>query len=266
MAITVSGMGPTITAQKWSELFYRAAEGGAGEYVDGFKPTVATGTRKVTIAPGTAAVAGVLVESNSAITVELDNANNARWDAVVLELNWSAMTASITSVRGVGSDVSPALTKDAGNVWQIPLARVLMRAGVGQIDSDDLWDWRPTRRQSRVFRPKVPNVQGFVKVNLVLQEVPYPGFDYRLRMGAKVNFAWRESGYTELAISVNGENVASSRGPDNNAGPAVIPQVTTGRLTDAVNVRLNMWAHEAGGQGAQSYETYSSFEIVQEPF
>lgn len=264
MAITSWGFGPTITAQKWAELFYLAAEGGAGEYVVNLQPSAASGTRKVSLATGKAAIAGVLVESDSETSVTLDNAGSNRWDTVVLDLDWTTSSTSLAVVKGGG--VSPALTKDAGTHWQIPLAQVHLTAGVGQLAADDVTDVRPTRRKSQLYRPSIPNKEGSGRTLLVQRDIPYPGFDYRLRMSSQVNFAYRANGYTELSISIDGDKVIATRGGDSNSSPAIIPDWTTGKLTGPVTVRLHMLAVNAGGAGAQSYSSYSNFEIVQEPF
>lgn len=265
MAIQTYGVGPTITAQKWAELFYRAAEGGGGEYVQGFKVSADSGTRTVSVATGAAASVGCLIESDAQETVTLENAGSARTDMICLEIDWTGST-SLVAVQGSGGNSLPALTKDAGVLWQVPLAAVKLEAGVGQLDNDDVTDYRPTRRQSIVYRPNVPNKSGVGRTLLVAQYIPYPGWDYRLRMGAAVNLAYRDNGHTEIWIGTQANKLGTARGADNNASPAVIPQFSTGRMTEDVTVRLHMRAHGAGTAGAQSYSTYSSFEIVQEPF
>lgn len=276
MTVNQYGMGPTITAQRWSELFYKQAEGGAGDYVSGLKPTVASGTRQVQIASGSAASAGVLVDSDTAIQVNLDEAASRRIDVIVLQIDWPTLTASVEVIKGIAigywgfGSLDDVLTRDAGNRWQVPLAMVNVQAGVGQLDNDAIRDYRPTRRQKQIFRPNIlsrtinNNNSGPVKVGTA--DIPYPGFDYRLSIDAQVNMSFTSDGFGELHLEISSQGrVRSSRAGDQNGSLAMLHYLS-GKLTVATTVDLFMQRQNMSGNALQSYPSYSWLDIELEPF
>lgn len=171
MAINAYGVVGTIDDSHWSKLLLQLANGRDGQsHNGGFTPTVATGTRKVSIDSGAAAIAGVWSLATNDVTYSVTHDSNtgtqSRIDVVVLTVDWTAATAAYnantgsestkaSAARAAGSYLDivkgqpantpsvPQLTQTAGTLWQMPLARVLVRPGVGQFLTSDLTDARP---------------------------------------------------------------------------------------------------------------------------
>ena len=146
MAITVYGVDPAINEPEWSKLFADSLSGAQAREVvaSGFSPSVATGVRLISVPAGRAAAAGVLAESDATATVSLaeNTGSNSRIDLVCLQIDWAGTASTggtLVAVQGApaATPVAPALTRNAGSLWQVPLMEVLVRPGVGQIAAGD---------------------------------------------------------------------------------------------------------------------------------
>lgn len=152
MAITVWGVDSEF------ELTYAAKQQRAQSLaapredgvLSGFVVSVATGSRLVSVSAGEAVAPFVLIESDAAETVTLDanTSGNPRTDVIVLEVNWSGSSTTAGDVKYVKgtpgtSPVAPTLTRDAGSVWQIPLAEVRVVNGAAQLVAGNLTNLYP---------------------------------------------------------------------------------------------------------------------------
>lgn len=86
----------------------------------------------VVIAPGGALVDGKYYDNTDNITVPIPASapGTTRYDRIVVRVTWANFTALVARIEGVNSGTPsiPALTQTRGNVFDIPLARVLVNA------------------------------------------------------------------------------------------------------------------------------------------
>jgi hypothetical protein len=102
---------------------------------------------QVLVAPGQAMIRGDFYYNDSDRIVTLEAADGAaRVDRIVLRLDRNHAGGGQTypvALRGTaGSNVPPALTRDIGGVWEIPLAQVAVGALVSGINPENVTDER----------------------------------------------------------------------------------------------------------------------------
>lgn len=132
MAITTYGFDGTINEAQWAQLFGDAMSVAPNRdgVVSGLVASPAAGARQVSVSAGRAVGPGVGAVSDAPVTVTLDagTTGQGRVDLIALELNWSTNTGTIKAVKGTPkgdeSEVAPTPTRNAGVLWQIPLATV----------------------------------------------------------------------------------------------------------------------------------------------
>ena len=92
-----------------------------------------TGTATpVSIAAGTAVVAGMWYENDAAATLAVSTpAVNPRRDRVVLRASWASQTIRLALLAGVeaATPTAPALTQTFGTTWEVSLATVYITTG-----------------------------------------------------------------------------------------------------------------------------------------
>lgn len=145
-----AGAGSAVTEAQWTLMarLWRptgvvpADEGGNLDalevYADG------TGLQ-VKVKSGEAWILGHYVRSTAEETIALAaaHATLGRYDLIVVELDWANNTIQLSKVTGTASS-SPAIPSpiQSSTVWQLPLASVLVSAGVTSISSDKVSDMR----------------------------------------------------------------------------------------------------------------------------
>jgi hypothetical protein len=101
---------------------------------------------QVLVAPGQGLIRGVFYSSDSDVTVTVPAASGSpRIDRVVLRLDRNHAGGGQVYpilIEGTPGGSAPALTRDIGGVWDIPLAQVRVGAGVGGINPEDVTDER----------------------------------------------------------------------------------------------------------------------------
>lgn len=170
---------------------------------EGFNATVGTG-RAVSVTAGAAVTAGVLVKNDATESVALapNNGTTNRTDQVVVAVDWSTNSASLTVVQGT-SPTAPALTQVAGSLWQMPLARVTVRPGVSTFLASDVVPCKPLPRQTYPYQGSGFTVESFSRNAsnrpVGSATVADPGWPYYLEVHAKV-YAAADNGYMMLRV------------------------------------------------------------------
>lgn len=211
MAVTATGFDGSVSEAQWAKLMVRAAEGSYRHSVwSGGAVTSGTG-RAVNVAAIDTVVAGVWVTSDAVTSVALDaNAGaNRRIDQIVVDVDWTANTATITKVTGVAAanPVVADLIQNAGTRWQMPIARVTVPAAATTIPAANIDDCRPVNRETRIYNGADPAADSFgVNAdNRVVSTVaiPDPGWPYILDCRAGMLFSG-DSGYARLRFMLDG--------------------------------------------------------------
>jgi hypothetical protein len=268
VAIFLSGVDPSITEAKWSKLFAMATQ---AEVTSGLEVTPTSTARQVSIAVGDAVAAGVLAESNAVElrTLAANATGNSRIDIVALQINWSGtQTTGGTIVVVQGSPAStpaaPALTQTPGVLWQVALARVLVRPNAGVLTSGDLLTAAPGgNKQLKVYR-STPDIGSSIAGSAVTPKtigtinVPDPGWQWRPRIYASVRFVNLTSGFGRIDATLDGAELgeeAAGRSTTGNDMPARLHYIGNAR-TGQCTVRLRMLP---GGSPSGSLVTASAF-------
>ena len=106
-------------------------EGVAVGYLNELKATV-TGANTVSVASGGALVDGKYYENSMAVAVNIPTATsgNTRIDRIVIQATWGSFIAKIVRLAGTdsGSPTPPALTKNTGSVYEIPICQTLVNS------------------------------------------------------------------------------------------------------------------------------------------
>lgn len=250
MAITAYGVDQSITEPKWARIHKIV---GPDQVVDdalnALEPTVATGTRVIDVASGYAVVCGVLVEVSATETVTLDanSSGNSRIDYIVLEVDWSGSSATggdVKFVKGTAdpNPLPPALTQTEGTLWQMPLAKITVRNGVGQIADADLEDVRPLERKPIVYKEAVTivdRVHDAAPVEVCRVNVEDPGWPYKLQVYASVKFENAASGFGVITVLLDGSEFVTGRTDVNLGSPAQCSEWTLARRTGTSIVRVD---------------------------
>jgi hypothetical protein len=135
------GFPGSINAAEWSTLLRHSGP----ENVAGCAVTAGGGTRQVNVAAGTAHAAGTYHTISGGTFYLAENVSGrSRIDVVVLDINWSAGDAGLAVVQGTpaGSPSRPALARNPGNRWQVPLATILVASGAGVLTAGAVEDAR----------------------------------------------------------------------------------------------------------------------------
>lgn len=140
----------TSTESDWSHIFrYLTAVPGGGVIGDpsgtALKVTGDSSGMNVKVAAGSAIVRGHMIISDAVTTVTIAASSGAgpRIDSIVLNLDPTANSITITSVAGtVNSGVAPTLTQTDTAVWQLKLADVLVGQSVTSIAPANVTDYR----------------------------------------------------------------------------------------------------------------------------
>jgi len=106
-------------------------EGVAVGYLNELKATV-TGANTVSVASGGALVDGKYYENSAvvAVNIPIATSGNTRIDRIVIQATWGSFIAKIVRLTGIdsGSPTPPALTKNTGSVYEIPICQVLVNS------------------------------------------------------------------------------------------------------------------------------------------
>jgi len=142
MTFTNIGYAGTVTDVGWAQLIPWA---GGSEYcipdADSFRANSAPGDRNVDISPGTAAGHGVLVESDSSVTINLPSVSSgSRWDLIALRRIWGTATSSVVRVAGGAAKAIPSILHNPGVEDFQPLW--LLRVAAGQTTIQEFCDLR----------------------------------------------------------------------------------------------------------------------------
>ena len=281
MAITVWGVDPSITEAQWADLHYTTDAGNWYETVadtgNALAPSAGPGTRETIIASGNCAAAGVLGKNTSAVSVfhDANNTSINRYDYVVFNINWSGTnTTGGTIVIRKGSTTSttpPVLTQTPGTSWDIPLALVNIVPNATTFADTRVNDVRPRRRRVLRYRqtpqPGQTMNSGVTTPRVIAtQEVPDPGWPYRLRVNAQVKFnVLTGNGWGTIDVNVDGDAIeASSRAPKGNDGVAQIYYCGAVR-TGAATVRLRMLPSTGMSEPLVTSSDYQDFYVEVEP-
>ena len=243
MTVSTYGFDGTLAQDVFSQLMRLMATSTQPQVVEGLAPSAAAGTRVVGWATGRLVAAGVLAVNDAAGTTTLDaNAtSHPRVDYLVLELVWgSTKTGEVKFVKGTAAanPVPPALQRDEGSLWQVPLARITVAAGATTLAAGDVEDCRPLRTTPAVYRmtPDVTSIGANAGPRTVATaSISDPGWPYRLRISGVQNFDDVTSGHGEVSGVLDGSEVTTGRAGDRNESPAVVrPHTTPSRTGKSV--------------------------------
>jgi len=155
VAINAVGMTGTVSqvedARRWAimaPLFQLSA------YTD-LTPTVSTTTNlTVNISVGAGVCCGVRADSTTAATVAVaaNTSGATRIDSVLMVFDWGARTVSFQTVTGNSPTTGIVPTQNPGVLFQVVLAYVYVRNGVGLINAADLSDRRTYSARSGPYK------------------------------------------------------------------------------------------------------------------
>lgn len=252
MAITLYGVDPSITELEWAKIGAITGRGNYDEVVDtGLVVSVATGNRIVSVTSGRAVAANVYANSTASESVTLDtnSSGNPRIDYIVLEIDWSLTAATggdVKFVKGTpgATPSAPNLTRNAGVLWQIPLARVTVANGAGQLVAGNIEACAPGYRLPRENSYSLSGSFGSSAADATLQSVPIadPGWPYMLYVSAQTSFNPTASGHGRIDVTVNGGSLGSASASPGNDADAVMASRATGVLTGASTLRISVTA------------------------
>lgn len=230
MAFTTVGFDGTVTEAQWSNIMVALGAGLAPTVVTtGFDGAPGVGTRSVTISPGTALVAGVLVNSSAIETVTVSpNAGSVnRLDLVVLRVNWATNTAAIAVLTG--GTVLPAPTQTPGVLWEVPLAAIQVNPSQGVLASNQVAICKPVPRIPRITVVDLGEHVAAPAFNLTVLDLTDPGWPYRIDISAAVRAVPSGSfvGSPQLSARVNGTDFGLVVGTNfnNNSGRTVLVNI-----------------------------------------
>lgn len=156
MAISVIGVNGSMGVVEWSILSERMMDAKQScEVVSGLGVSAASGTRALSVAAGESVQAGTRALSDAAVTKTLaaNTSGQTRIDLVCMQVDWfNGTTANTSGTAGdivvlqgkpAANPIAPAVTQDAGNLWQTPLAQVQVANGASTFTSVYLTDVRP---------------------------------------------------------------------------------------------------------------------------
>jgi hypothetical protein len=146
-----AGAGSSIDETKWGKMMRAWMNSGVIEtgrsHIDlnKFEVFGDSSGMQVKVKSGAAWIEGFFVESSAEeiVTINTADPTNPRIDRIILKVDWSANSISLTKLTGTpdASPSIPTLTQDA-STWEISLARVAVGAGVTTITSGNVTDER----------------------------------------------------------------------------------------------------------------------------
>lgn len=149
MTLSTAGFPGEVTSPQWSRLIDIVGNDGT----IGFNVDPASGDRTVSVSSGLSNVGGILFMSDATETVELpeNSSNRSRIDRIILRADWSTPRGYITYRRGTASSapIPPALTREPGVQYEVPIAEVTVGPGQGSLTASD------------VVRTNTPPASGF---------------------------------------------------------------------------------------------------------
>jgi hypothetical protein len=280
VAMTVRGFdSPALQFNETSWAEYQKRSNGMGNVHgvwSGGAVTPGTG-RTVDVAIIDGVLPGVWFVTDAATTAVAIAANagtNRRIDYIVAEGDWTANTVTLKAVTGVAATAptAPALTQNAGALWQMPLARVTVQGNATTIAAADVEPAAPKRLtfDRYVLAPNIDTMRGSATSwnSLGSLTVLDPGRPYRLQVSASVRFAKTETGgYMRVraidsdSAAVYGDGVSTFLGA--GKAPAVISAQTSAVLSGTRRIRLEMLPAEVGaGEQLQVLDSQSNHFTV----
>src|SRR5690606_35233114 len=138
MTLSTAGLPGEVTSPQWSRLIDIV-----GNHVTtGVNVDPASGDRTVSVSSGLSNVGGMLYMSDATETVELpeNSSNRSRIDRIILRADWSTPRGYITYRRGTASSapIPPALTREPGVQYEVPIAEVTVGPGQGSLTASDV--------------------------------------------------------------------------------------------------------------------------------
>lgn len=257
MAILTYGVSPSIGEAEWAILHRIESRGNWHEVVDtgtDYQTTFATGTRVVNVSAGDMAVCGVLVRNDATVQLSLaaQGGGLSRIDYIVLQIDWSGTTSSagtIAVVQGTAaaSPVAPTLSRVAGTLWQVALARVNLASGAGQLTAGMIEVCVPQRRRDLIYAAAVDQrtISNNNNVQIGSTNGVDPGWPYILRVEANVGFVDVSSGRADLSATVDGATVVSAPAGSKNEADAYVMTHTSSRTGKWAAA---LFAQKGGGQ------------------
>lgn len=235
MALTAYGTSPSINEAEWAMLHRIADKGGWHEVVDALTDYAVTpggGTRQVTVASGDMVVNGVLVRNSAPVTITV-NANtgtNPRITTVCLQVDWTGAVdtaASIVAVNGANaaSPQPPSLSRTAGTLWQVALARVTVAPGATSFGVSAIDACVPLRRQNYVYKSALATpVLHANDPETQLARIPIsdPGWPYRIFMSGYCGFSDVPTGKVTVRGLLDDVPLTSGLGGAQNASDAIL--------------------------------------------
>jgi hypothetical protein len=207
---TVRGFPGSMSAIDWAA--YDAARGrvnGSDGLVSSESASLAVtpggGTRDLSVAAGEVILPGLRVVTTAAQVVGPGTAGAAgvnRMDLLVLEADWAANSqageARLRIVNGNNAATPPSASQNlAANLYQLPIARALLRGAATAYAATDIVRIVPLPRWERRYEPTITirNVRGIVNwATLATAAVSDPGWPYRLDCRGQMRFEGQNEG------------------------------------------------------------------------
>lgn len=241
MAINTYGVSPNIGEFEWAVLHRIQQRGAWHEVVDtatDYTVTPVTGTRTVQVFSGDMAVNGVLVRNDAPANVSFaaQSGGNSRIDYVVLEVDWSGTVSTASTIKVIqgtaaASPVAPSLTRVAGTLWQVGLARVSIASGAGQLTTAMIDLCVPQRRHAYIYKSSVDSksITNDNETEIARTSGADPGWPYILRIEGNTGFGHVAAGHGLIFGNINGSQVTSgTAGALNDADAFLRPEHTNG--------------------------------------
>jgi hypothetical protein len=143
-----SGAGASVFTAQWSKMMRTQFKDGViSNYLNDLQVYADSTGMQVKVKSGAGWIKGHYYENDleEILAITAANATLARWDLVVLEVDWTKadnqMIAKVITGTPAASPALPALTQNT-SVWQIPLAKVVVGAAVSTIIAGNVSDLR----------------------------------------------------------------------------------------------------------------------------
>ncbi|MEN6522836.1 MAG: hypothetical protein ABFD14_03840 [Anaerolineaceae bacterium] len=143
-----SGAGASVFTAQWSKMMRTQFKDGViSNYLNDMQVYADSTGMQVKVKSGAGWIKGHYYENDleEILAITAANATLARWDLVVLEVDWTKtdaqMIAKVITGTPAASPALPALTQNT-SVWQIPLAKVVVGAAVSTIAAGNVSDLR----------------------------------------------------------------------------------------------------------------------------
>lgn len=252
MAINTYGVSPSIGEAEWAILHRIQGKGQWHEVVDAqtdFAVTPSAGNRIVSVAAGSLVACGVLVvvDTPTSITLDVQSGGNSRIDYIVLEIDWTGSQTTATTIKFVkgtaaSNPVAPSLTRVAGTLWQVALARVTLTSGISQLVAANVDVCAPLQRRQYVSTATVDSktISGGGESTIARTSGGDPGWPYRLRVEGKTGFTHVSAGAGIITGYVDGSVVTSGVAGNLNDADAELRADYTPTRTGAWSATMTM--------------------------